>query len=319
MFHDMYITMVRRIDDTIVMDFSFKADANDSDYELYIYYPCPLRISRGNDIILGSFDIDCVINETDDDSWNIKDNNMYDINVRDRILPVLPQKVTASKFSEIGDIRIDLENGMILEIFIQACTNDDIEDWRFIDCINDEQYYFVNHLLKKAENEEDFDDQDMHVWNMVYWKRFYKQEDIRSGLRLHCDKTLDSQVKRACKEFCAWLRANYTFPLRVNIYLKDSDRIRASDGELVYGIWYKPYDKYKEPYIKIAAGDFNKLLKERGRDNALASYLFDIAHELTHYFQWINSLKLKEEAEESQAERYSRMIVYDYAEVKEHP
>ena len=96
MFNDMYITNMRRIDDTIIMDFSFKADANDSDYELYIYYPCPLRISQGNNIILGSFDIDCVIDETDDDSWNIKDNNMYDINVRDRILPVLPQKVTAS-------------------------------------------------------------------------------------------------------------------------------------------------------------------------------------------------------------------------------
>lgn len=288
--------------------------ADDTDIPHYgLRIQCPFRVLYNNRVMIGATDMDDLLEN--DEEYETR----FDAVVGYKVLPVLPQKITASKFSEIGDIRIDLENGMTLETFIQACTNDDIEDWRFIDCINDEQYYFVNHLLKKAENEEDFDDRDMHVWNMVYWKRFYKQADIRSGLRLHCDKTLDSQVKRACKEFCAWLRDNYTFPLRVNIYLKDSDRIRASDGELVYGIWYKPYDKYKEPYIKVAAGDFKKLLKERGRDNALAAYLFDIAHELTHYFQWINSLKLTEEAEESQAERYRRMIVYDYAEEKEHP
>lgn len=288
--------------------------ADDTDIPHYcLRIQCPFRILYNNRVMIGATDMDDLLEN--DEEYETR----FDAVVGYKVLSVLPQKITASNFNEIGDIRIYLENGMILETFIQACTNDDIEDWRFIDCINDEQYYFVNHLLKKAENKEDFDDRDMHVWNMVYWKRFYKQADIRSGLRLHCDKTLDSQVKRACKEFCAWLRANYTFPLRVNIYLKDSDRIRASDGELVYGIWYKPYDKYKEPYIKVAAGDFKKLLKERGRDNALAVYLFDIAHQLTHYFQWINSLKITEEAEESQAERYSRMIVYDYAEVKEHP
>lgn len=288
--------------------------ADDTDIPHYcLRIQCPFRILYNKRVMIGATDMDDLLEN--DEEYETR----FDAVVGYKVLPVLPQKITASNFSEIGDIRIDLENGMTLEAFIQACTNDDIEDWRFIDYINDEQYYFVNHLLKKAENEDDFDDRDMHVWNMVYWKRFYKQADIRSGLRLHCDKTLDSQVKRACKEFCAWLWANYTFPLRVNIYLKDSDRIRASDGELVYGIWYKPYDKYKEPYIKVAAGDFKKLLKERGRDNALAVYLFDIAHQLTHYFQWINSLKLTEDAEESQAERYSRMIVYDYAEVKEHP
>ncbi len=137
MFNDMYITMMRRIDDTIVMDFSFKADTDDSDYELYIYYPCPLRIRRGNDIILGSFDIDCVINETDDDSWNIKDNNMYDINVRDKILPVLPQKVTASKFSESGDIDIVLENGMRISIFVCSTS---MEIWKLIDNTGGEPY-----------------------------------------------------------------------------------------------------------------------------------------------------------------------------------
>lgn len=98
MFNDMYITNMRRIDDTIIMDFSFKADANDSDYELYIYYPCPLRISQGNNIILGSFDIDCVIDETDDDSGNINDNNSMILMVRDRILPGIAAKSNCIKF-----------------------------------------------------------------------------------------------------------------------------------------------------------------------------------------------------------------------------
>jgi len=58
---------------------------------------------------------------------------------------------------------------------------------------------------------------------------------------------------------------------------------------------------------------------QRGRDNALASILMSIAHELTHYFQWINNLPLTLMGEERQATIYARYIIDEYAETRGHP
>lgn len=52
---------------------------------------------------------------------------------------------------------------------------------------------------------------------------------------------------------------------------------------------------------------------------ALAATLSTIAHELTHYFQWINSLQLTPIGEERQAARYAGYILDEYAETREHP
>ena len=76
------------------------------------------------------------------------------------------------------------------------------------------------------------------------------------------------------------------------------------------GIWYffAPYDKYVEPYIKIAVGDYEKLKKKWGKDDALETYLLCIAHELSHYYQWINELKLTSMGEERQATIYQKKL-----------
>ena len=47
--------------------------------------------------------------------------------------------------------------------------------------------------------------------------------------------------------------------------------------------------------------------------------LLTIAHELTHYFQWINALKLTPIGQERQATKYARYILDEYAETREHP
>jgi hypothetical protein len=120
--------------------------ADDTDIPHYcLRIQCPFRILYNKRVMIGATDMDDLLEN--DEEYETR----FDAVVGYKVLPVLPQKITASNFNEIGDIRIYLENGMILETFIQACTNDDIEDWKFIDCINDEQYYFVNHLLKKQK------------------------------------------------------------------------------------------------------------------------------------------------------------------------
>lgn len=56
-----------------------------------------------------------------------------------------------------------------------------------------------------------------------------------------------------------------------------------------------------------------------GKDRALTSILLTFAHELTHYFQWINALHLTQVGAERQATVYARSILDEYAETREHP
>ena len=101
--------------------------------------------------------------------------------------------------------------------------------------------------------------------------------------------------------------------------MKRQEKIRALDGELCYGTFWRVDDYSEEPYIRIAAGDYPLLKAKWGEDNALAAILQTIAHELTHYFQWINALPLTQIGEERQAARYSKYILEEYAEQCDHP
>lgn len=161
-----------------------------------------------------------------------------------------------------------------------------------------------------------------HIWTLDNWEKNIDvtKEGHRSGLRLRFDKGTDDEVRRACKEFAVFLRKAYFFPLRVTVYVKKAVRLTAMDGEKVTGTFWSTEDDYTvEPYIRIAAGDYDDLCRKWGKDNALAATLSTIAHELTHYFQWINSLQLTPIGEERQATRYAGYILDEYAETREHP
>ena len=104
------------------------------------------------------------------------------------------------------------------------------------------------------------------------------------------------------------------------VYIKNSFKITAMDGDKVVGTFWRIEDNYTiEPYIRVAAGDYKDLCSKWGKDNALTAILVTMAHELTHYFQWINSLHLTLIGEERQATKYARYILDEYAETREHP
>lgn len=161
----------------------------------------------------------------------------------------------------------------------------------------------------------------MHVWTLDTWMKYYEngKYKTRSGLRLRIDKEVDLEVKRACKEFCKWLRTEYYFPIRVSIYLKSANLIKALDGDMVVSTFFEPASRCDEPYIRLATGDYLEMLSNNCKDNALAAIIGSIAHELTHYFQWINDVKLTEIGYERQARAYVQFILDEYAETREHP
>lgn len=163
----------------------------------------------------------------------------------------------------------------------------------------------------------------MNIWKCRNWENHINidKNEIRSGLQLRFQKGVDSELKRACIEFAKWLRSEYIFPVRVPIYFKVSKYVKALDGELVSAKIFLPYDINIEPYITAATGDVKELIEEIGNDNALASILGTIAHELTHYFQWINGIviDINEDKIERQAIYYGKRIVRLYSQTREHP
>ena len=134
----------------------------------------------------------------------------------------------------------------------------------------------------------------------------------RSGLYLRFEKNVDPKIKQHCKEFGQWLRENYCFPTRVTIYFKSRYYIQAMDGENVSATFFGPFNKEDTPYIRIATGDYDDMVRENGEFNARCAIFSSMVHELTHYYQWLRDTDLTEDGEERQAKYYSRKIVYQY-------
>jgi hypothetical protein len=142
------------------------------------------------------------------------------------------------------------------------------------------------------------------------------EDSSRNGLRIRSEQGVHPEVRRACLEFAKWLRKEFEFPKRVVVYLKKDYQIKNRfTKELVSATFFAPLDKSVEPYIRIATGDYIELLGENGQDDALAAILGSIAHELGHYYQWIDDLELDEEG----AINNSEYMLDLYAQTRDHP
>lgn len=130
----------------------------------------------------------------------------------------------------------------------------------------------------------------------------------RTGLRICSEQQVDLRLKKAFVDFAKWLRKEYNFPIRIPVYIKKDKYIKSSNGELVSALFFGPYDKNEEPYIKIATGDFQELIHECGERNAILNTLKSLAHELQHYYQWYDNTEYDEEEAEDGADE----LIYEY-------
>ena len=123
------------------------------------------------------------------------------------------------------------------------------------------------------------------------------------------------EVRRAVLEFAKWVRRNSDFPVRVPIYLSAREMLVTREKKLAPASFFAPTEKSVEPYIRIATGDFLKRRRIHGRDNALASILCSIAHELVHYNQWLNDHEFRER----EADKIARRMLRSYSKEVLHP
>ncbi len=161
----------------------------------------------------------------------------------------------------------------------------------------------------------------MKIWTMEKWKRKLPASLARAQSRVdvYADKGVEAELEKACAQFIDWLRHEYRFPIPICVYLKNEAILRTMDGDTAVGTFFEPPSYTGTPAIRVAAGDYGELVLSDGRDDAAAAILTVIAHEMTHYFQWINGMHFPGFALEWQAFRCARRILAEYAETRDHP
>lgn len=138
--------------------------------------------------------------------------------------------------------------------------------------------------------------------------------NARSGLHIRGHRGHPA-VRMAYIRFAVWLRTQFDFPIRVPVYLLPGECVRTVDGDIVTASIFLPWNRKTEPYIRVATGDFPRLNRELGRDNALAAFLSSLSHEVIHYRQWIETGDFRERGV---ALRASKLVVR-YSETRGHP
>ncbi len=109
---------------------------------------------------------------------------------------------------------------------------------------------------------------------------------MRSGLRINASK-IDPEIGNAFKYFAKWLRQHNDFPIRFPVYLSPKEKVKGKDGKYKVSYFFAPFDNSVEPYLSVATGDFQEMVRDSGKDNALFNLLYSLALGIVRYQKWI--------------------------------
>lgn len=152
--------------------------------------------------------------------------------------------------------------------------------------------------------------------NALWDVKDYSSEKIHrtvslAGLRLHIHPNVHPFIRRELILFSKWLRLCYRFPVRVHVYIPNAKKILSRSGELCFGTCFIPDDPNDHVLIHIAGG-----YKDTSDLQALQDFTWTtigtFAHELGHYFQYINQVTLTPKGLEWQATYYAHKILDEY-------
>lgn len=134
--------------------------------------------------------------------------------------------------------------------------------------------------------------------------RFYSNSAPKSNLSLHFATAIDRNIKKNICRFVNYLRKEFFFPIRCNIYFCNQEKFHSSKGGSCYGIFYSNEESKGRiyPQIYIPA------------NMDLFSIYYSLSHELTHYFQWyfFDDNKRSNRSLEIQASKYAVRILEDF-------
>ena len=148
---------------------------------------------------------------------------------------------------------------------------------------------------------------------MNLWQKFETERGLKAdnkGIFFHYEKGIDDDLRKACILFAKWLRRRYIFPVRLNVYIKNCEKVRLLNGIMAYGS-FRWFEK-RTPYIRIPSKIESDLLNEFSKEEIYEQILSSLVHELTHYFQWVIDLEQSDAASERQANYYRYRIIEKY-------
>ena len=132
---------------------------------------------------------------------------------------------------------------------------------------------------------------------------YYADSAPKSNLALHFTSEVDPTIKKRICSFVRYLRKEFYFPIRCNIYFCNQEKFRSEKGGFCYGIFFdNDHSEYIYPQIYIP-------IKQ-----PLHQTYFTLCHELTHYFQWyfFDTKNKSNRSLEIQAGIYAKRITDDY-------
>lgn len=150
----------------------------------------------------------------------------------------------------------------------------------------------------------------MNPWKCRNYEKFY-DDLVRKGISLHFEGGIDPDFRRLVMDFTRWLRKNFVFPIHVNVYIKNCEKVKLLNGQMAFGAfrWFGIYD---EPYIRLPAKpDTGTMLKYPAQE-VHETILSSLIHELTHYFQWVNQMTQIDRVSEWQANYYRYRLIEAY-------
>ena len=130
------------------------------------------------------------------------------------------------------------------------------------------------------------------------------------GISLHFEKGIEPEFRKLCIQFVNWLRKRYCFPVHMNIYIKDCEKIRLLGGQMAYGGFR--YFENRSPYIRIPARIESDVRIEYEDIEIYYLILSSLVHELTHYYQWVEGLDQTDDVSERQANYYRFRIIEQF-------
>ena len=134
--------------------------------------------------------------------------------------------------------------------------------------------------------------------------RFYSNSAPKTSLSLHFVSAIDHSTKKNICRFVRYLRKEFFFPIRCNVYFCDQEKFHSSKGGYCYGIFYSNEENKGRIYPQIYIPT----------NMDLFSVFHSLSHELTHYFQWyfLDDKENNNRSLEIQASKYATRILADY-------
>ena len=132
---------------------------------------------------------------------------------------------------------------------------------------------------------------------------FYSDSAPKSGISPRFASTITGCTKKHICNFVRYLRKEFFFPIKCNIYFCNQEKFRSSKRGYCYGIFYSNDESNGQiyPQIYIPA------------NNELYLVYYSLCHELSHYFQWyFNDDKRSSRSLEVQASKYAARILEDF-------